>query len=390
MENRQLTSLLIKAYWGELSQVETEKLDRWRNDTPVNEILYQRIISGLSVTEMQEWEAHFDPQKVMQAIRAKIVMRQQKRNRRLIYYWVAASAVLLIGMSAAFYHNTRIQKEVQTKIAIARITPGETKAVLILGDGSEVELNPASNRVFAVTGAKVAGDSSILNYTLDKQADKQVAIEYHTIEVPVGGEFLVVLSDGTKVWVNSQSSLTYPVVFSGNLREVKLKGEAYFQVTHNTEIPFWVNTESGVKINVTGTQFCVESRANKPDVRTVLVEGSVEVMAGSKRVSLQPNQQALFHKDNSAITVEDVNAREATAWQRGLFIFTDTPLSDIMNTLERWYDIRVEYKDNEVKSFCFTGDLSKYDSFESVMKMFTDTHRLTFEVEGDRLIIGKK
>lgn len=393
MEKGQLTLLLIKAYWGQLNQIETEQLGYWRKDAPVNEILYQRIISGASVTEMQEWEARFDPQKVMQTIRYKIAIKQRKRKWRFVYRLVAASAVLIIGISAAFYQNSLIQKEEQIKIAIARIVPGETKALLILGNGCKVELNALQNQVFAGTGINVVEDSSTLNYISDKFKNTVTGvpeIEYHTIEVPTGGEFSVILSDSTKVWINSESSLTYPVVFSGDLREVKLKGEAYFQVAHNAEVPFLVNTESGVKINVTGTQFCVESRANKQDVRTVLVEGRVEVIAGSKQVTLRPNQQALFHKNNSAITVEDVNAREATAWQRGLFFFTNTPLSDIMTTLQRWYNIRVEYKDNEVKNVCFTGDLSKYDSFETVMKMFIDTHRLTFEVEGDRLVIGKK
>lgn len=390
MENEQLTALLIKAYWGELSQVETEQLDRWRKSAPGNDILYQRIISGVNVAEMQQWEVRFDRQQVMQAIRTKIAARQQQRNHRLIYSLIAACAVLLIGVSTAFYRSSLVHKQEQTKIAIARIAPGETKAVLILGNGSEVELSPAHNQAFAVAGAKVYEDSSTLDYTLDKQADKQIEIEYHTIEVPVGGEFSVLLSDGTKVWINSESSLTYPVTFAGNLREVKLKGEAYFEVTTDKEKPFVVTTESGLKVNVTGTRFCVESRSNKPDVRTVLVEGCVDVLAGSKQVRLQPNQQALFHKGNSAILVEDVNARELTAWQRGLFIFTNTPLSEIMNTLKRWYNVRVEYKDPEVEHLRFTGDLSKYDSFESVLKMFTDTHRLSFEVEGNKLTIGKK
>lgn len=169
-----------------------------------------------------------------------------------------------------------------------------------------------------------------------------------------------------------------------------MKGEAYFEVVRNEHLPFVVSTVSGVQICVLGTQFNVEAYDDRESVKTTLVEGSVDVQAGGEKVRLIPHEQLQYHKNTAEMEVREVNVREIIAWKNGWFVFDNTTLGEIVKTLQRWYNIEVEFIRPELEHLRFTGDLSRYDSFDAVIRMFEDTKKLNMSVISNRLIVDRK
>ena len=360
-----------------------------------NAEMYKRLMSGQSLMEYSDWVTGFDLSRAMEAIRSKVKRNRQRRIRKLVS-WVAACVILCLGITFVFYFTSMDSEQVLTEQMAAQIQPGSAKAILILGDGRQVALDKKPIELLVNKQQMVTGDSATLNYSIvlpaseTKQIQRQEVAEYHTIEVPAGGEYHLVLADGTKIWLNAESSLVFPVEFSGNKRQVILKGEAYFEVARNEHLPFVVSTVSGVQICVLGTQFNVEAYDDRESVKTTLVEGSVDVQAGGEKVRLIPHEQLQYHKNTAEMEVREVNVREIIAWKNGWFVFDNTTLGEIVKTLQRWYNIEVEFIRPELEHLRFTGDLSRYDSFDAVIRMFEDTKKLNMSVISNRLIVDRK
>ena len=217
----------------------------------------------------------------------------------------------------------------------------------------------------------------------------QPEIALNTIKVPAGQRVEVTLSDGTHIWLNARSEFSYPASFNGNTREVRLKGEAFFDVAKDRNKKFIVNT-GRCEVEVLGTQFNVEAYDDRESVKTTLVEGSVDVQAGGEKVRLIPHEQLQYHKNTAEMEVREVNVREIIAWKNGWFVFDNTTLGEIVKTLQRWYNIEVEFIRPELEHLRFTGDLSRYDSFDAVIRMFEDTKKLNMSVISNRLIVDRK
>ena len=217
----------------------------------------------------------------------------------------------------------------------------------------------------------------------------QPEIALNTIKVPAGQRVEVTLSDGTHIWLNARSEFSYPASFNENTREVRLKGEAFFDVAKDRNKKFIVNT-GRCEVEVLGTQFNVEAYDDRESVKTTLVEGSVDVQAGGEKVRLIPHEQLQYHKNTAEMEVREVNVREIIAWKNGWFVFDNTTLGEIVKTLQRWYNIEVEFIRPELEHLRFTGDLSRYDSFDAVIRMFEDTKKLNMSVISNRLIVDRK
>ena len=217
----------------------------------------------------------------------------------------------------------------------------------------------------------------------------QPEIALNTIKVPAGQRVEVTLSDGTHIWLNARSEFSYPASFNENTREVRLKGEAFFDVAKDRNKKFIVNT-GRCEVEVLGTQFNVEAYDDRESVKTTLVEGSVDVQAGGEKVRLIPHEQLQYHKNTAEMEVREVNVREIIAWKNGWFVFDNTTLGEIVKTLQRWYNIEVEFIRPELEHLRFTGDLSRYDSFDAVIRMFEDTKKLKMSVISNRLIVDRK
>ena len=214
-------------------------------------------------------------------------------------------------------------------------------------------------------------------------------VEHHVLRVPRGGEYVLALADGTKVWLNAETELHYPSRFEGAERLVRVVGEAYFQVTKNDSCPFIV--EAGeVAVRVTGTEFNVMAYAGHDRVETTLVRGGVDVTAGNAGQRLTPGMQAVYFKEAGRLESREVDTWLYTSWKEGIFEFRDLSLGEIADQLERWYDVEFFIQHSSLEELRFTGNLPKYENLEEVLRKLEQTTYITFTQNGRTVVVSEE
>lgn len=321
-----------------------------------------------------------------------VVTKSQSRQVRLNVITRIASAaaiVLVLGAGIFFYKNA--DSVFKTELAkVHDVAPGGNKATLTLADGSSINLSDAANGALAsqagITITKTA-DGKLIYNTIAKSSDMPVENAkgiLNTISTPVGGQYQINLPDGTKVWLNAASSIKFPAVFTGlRERRVEIKGEAYFEVTHNTKQPFVV-IAGKQELSVLGTHFNVNSYTDEGAIRTTLLEGMVlvrnvkakEPQEGKDFVVLKPGQQSSL---TETMKVEIVDTEMLTAWKDGNFMFNDTDLKSILKQIARWYNVNVE--DNNIPDKRFSGFISRDVNLSKVLGMLEETGGIKFKIE---------
>ena len=318
-------------------------------------------------------------------------------------WWWGAAAVLFLLLAGGYLYISSQKKEdgivKEQPVKIQDLQPGKDGAVLTLADGSQVVLDSLGNGIVTTqNGANVVLQNGRLAYEQNNKVNNTIA--YNTISTPKGRQFQLLLPDGTKVYLNAASTLTYPTAFVGNERSVQVTGEAYFEVAHDATKPFRVQLPNdGGQIEVLGTHFNVNAYQNEAAIRTTLIEGRVKVeksaipdksgQAGNRQSAiLKPGEQAsLSHSSQTSnrIPVQTVDLDKVTAWRKGIFDFNDVGLREMMRQIERWYDLEVAYEGNvpEVKFF---GKVSRSSSLSTVLEAL-DGFGLHYRVEGRKLII---
>lgn len=312
---------------------------------------------------------------------------QKKQKVSNIILWgtsIAASLILIISISTLFL-NTQEQKLAEKSNSVQEYDkdPGGNKAILTLGDGTKIVLDDINKGQIAEQGEikiRKAADGSILYEMPLLTEQKNNAVLYNTIETPKGGKFQIILPDGSKVWLNSVSSLHFPAVFSGKTRLVELTGEAYFEITKNPDMPFIVKTKD-MNIQVTGTQFNVMAYGDEQLSATTLVEGSVRVSNPSNKVVLKPGEQVVAINQSESLSKKSVDVEQTIAWKNGLFQFYNSDMTTVMNQISRWYDISIEYQ-GAIPEKHFGGFISRDSKLSQVLKML--------ELSGVKFIIKEK
>ncbi|GAA3972163.1 FecR family protein [Mucilaginibacter dorajii] len=306
-------------------------------------------------------------------------------------WWWYAAAVLLLTLTLGKLllkpekplQFTAIKKQNSSK----PILPGKNTAILTLSNGTSIVLDDAKNGVLAKSGKTEIKKmkNGLIAYT-GKDANAGAAA-LNTIATPRGGQYAVMLPDGTNVWLNSQSSLTYPVAFNGQERNVTLKGEAYFEVAKNKKHPFIVHTDN-VKVKVLGTHFNVAAYTDDDEVKTTLLEGSVNLSKGTSSAMLVPGQQGIVTATGDNIITKTVNVNQAIAWKMGYFLFRENSIRDIMKQMARWYDVEVEYKGTPT-SKTFGGTYAKDKDINELLNGLELTGLVHFKIDGRRIIVMK-
>jgi len=325
-------------------------------------------------------------------------------NRR--WRWVAAAACLLtVGIAGYVLLN---KKSTTMPVATTSgpykndVQPGGQKAMLTLGNGQQIVLDSAANGLLAKQGdAQVMKEGEGLKYQ-STTGNGQLAITYNTLSTPRGGEYKLILPDGSKVWLNAASSLRYPTVFTGNTREVELNGEGYFEVAKNAAKPFHVKT--GVQdIEVLGTHFNVNAYSDEERIKTTLLEGKVKVVNDGKTAILKPGEQAIAiasplttdhadsrHPDkvgNSPLSIDHSPDLEATiAWTTGKFIFREQRIENIMKQISRWYNVEVTFAGKPVQEG-FTASIPRNVPVSKVLKYLELTTLVHFKIDGNRITV---
>ncbi|QNK63455.1 FecR domain-containing protein [Pedobacter sp. PAMC26386] len=300
--------------------------------------------------------------------------------------WLYTAAAILTGiLSIVIFYQTKPVTQIYTrnnKVYSHDIGPGGNAARLTLSNGSTIILNEAKvgNLVQQSGIAIIKQNNGLLSYQKRGEND-QTRLGVNILTTPKGGQYQLLLADGTKVYMNASSSLNFPVQFTGKNRTVTLKGEAYFEVAKNKDKPFIVHTEKG-NIEVLGTHFNVASYTNEPKMITTLLEGSVKVSSQHHSSIITPGQQA---RVNQQIEISKVDVAEAIAWKNNLFIFDQSSIKEVMRQLERWYDVEITFEGN-IPTGSFTGEISRNVKLSEVLKVlqFSDVN---FKIDGKKVII---
>ncbi|MGN6435675.1 MAG: FecR family protein [Agriterribacter sp.] len=339
-------------------------------------------------------EAAIDWEKIWESIQRSAV--QPTAPVKKMYWWrVAAAVVILLGIGSYIWFNRSAEapKEmVKSKPAptLKDIQPGGDKAVLTLADGSQIMLDSSGNGKLATQGnaevIKLSGGQ--LAY---KSGEKKTGeILYNTMSTPRGGQYSLILPDGSKVWLNAVSSIRYPTFFEGSERRVEITGEAYFEVAKDASRPFKVSVHSnpgneGMEVEVLGTHFNINAYNDEPIAHTTLLEGSVKVSRAAVSTIIKPGQQARFDNSGSMKVITDTDIAEVMAWKDGHFIFRDANLKFIMRQIMRWYNVEVKYEGDMPERY-FTADISRNKTLADVLKILEQSD-IRFRLDGTTLVV---
>lgn len=315
----------------------------------------------------------------------KPVPTAQPVRKLLIYRW-AAAAIFLVLLGMGVYLFMRPLPQMGTTAGLTKdVAPGYNRATLTLADGSSVALDSNGNRIIQQAGVKAVQQGGGLQYNMESDA---AITAYNKLSTPRGGQFYVVLSDGSKVWMNAASSLRYPTVFNGAERSVQINGEAYFEIAPDANRPFRVIMNDGTTIEVLGTHFNVEAYEDEEGSRTTLLEGSVKIMSAKGQVILQPGGQA-FSRNAGITVVKDVAIDNIMAWKHGSFSFEGKSLEMIMRQLSRWYDIDVVYQ-GKIPALTFGGEMGRDVQLSGVLTFLQESGlHFRIENEGRRIVVTR-
>jgi len=389
---KKIAGLIAKEIAGGLSPEEKKKLVAWLDEDDSNrELLAEIKNSGNFRAWVHSREANRQP--AWEFI-YNTIQRKGRRAAIQKIIRVAASVLLplLIAGGVYFFVSRQIPEQKGISGQVAEISPGTSKAVLVLDDGRSVVLDtPDETEIREKDGTVIRKGEKKLDYTGGEGDAKVSRPLFNTIRVPKGAEYDLVLSDSTRVFLNAMSEFSYPVQFTGETREVELKGEAYFEVSHSGS-PFIVNT-GRVNVEVMGTEFNINAYENTKKIITTLVEGKVKVAAagtpGEGRL-LQPEEQAVFSLMDGNIEVEKVDVLLFTSWKDGEFNFYDARLEDIMTTLTRWYSADVFYMNPSVKDLRFSGSLDKYGDIGQILDIIKATNKVGIEINGTAILFRER
>ncbi len=330
----------------------------------------------------------------------------EKRHR---FTWMAAASFLIILMAGYYWHNHNPSGPQKTPAESNTVqdykndvAPGGNKAVLTLANGAKIVLDSAQNGTLARQGnsSVMKVDSGLLAYSQQSSAGNRQpvtgahpAVQYNTLSTPRGGQYQLVLPDGSKVWLNAVSSIRYPTTFAEKEREVEITGEAYFEVAKNADRPFIVKLppaasgEDQGEVKVLGTHFNVNAYDDETTVKVTLLEGAVKVsrltpaQPGTVHSQLLlPGQQAIIDKEAAGIKITYADTEEAVAWKNGFLEFNNSSLKTIMRQISRWYDVDIRYEGDRQERF-FTGEIPRNLSLSNVLKILALSN-VHFKIEG--------
>lgn len=385
MDQQRLAALIERYLSDDLSREEAEQLmhslsrgeHRGQWNASLEALLENKSAHGLS-----------DPSKA-QAVLASIIAKQQPATRvhRIRYWSAAAAAVLLVGLTALFIYNKHAVKApvAKYKAPVHKVKPGGNKAVLTLADGTEITLDSTGNGAIANQGNMqvIKLDSGQLAYNMGK-GPKDGIVSYNTLTTPRGGQFQIILPDGTKVWLNAASSLRYPTAFTGKERNVQLTGEAYFEVAKKNGMPFTVGVKD-MQVRVLGTHFNIMAYQDESAIRTTLLEGAVRVQHGTKEMQLSPGQQAQLRSSGEMALLKNVDLEETVAWKNGYFQFERESLVGVMRQISRWYDAEISYE-GKVPDREFGGKIERSSSIDEVLKIL-ELSNVHFRIEDKKITV---
>ena len=382
-------SLIYRKIEGKLSAVEEERFEAWLKEGWEHREYYERMrrmyqqenVQEVVTGEIQEAWGVFE----------KRVQGQRRIERRQRWVWVmSAVASVALVICCCWFVYYRANTEQKLNVAVQKIVPGQYNAVLEMADGATYQLGEQQYFLQERTGNQIKVDSTVLSYLpVNNKSGLSQDIVYNKLSVPKGGEYRIELEDGTKVWINSASRLRYPVVFSGDTREVYLEGEAYFEVSKDEDHPFIVRTER-LDVTVLGTGFNVMAYKQDPRTEVTLVKGKVDVRRGKINEILTPSRQFVMNNENQEYEVKTVNVAIYVDWKDGVLNFDGMPLEELGDKLGRWYEVKFFFTKESLKRLKFSGAFKKYNEIGYILSLIEATTNVTFKIDKDMIVVNEK
>ncbi len=386
--NIDISRLLTLHLSGEINVDEQRQLDHWLNEDESHKRLLQDLANQESNKDRQAIINRIDMAKEWSTFQKKITPEKKVIGMNWMGALKYAAVIVLPLLIGTYILLQDYSHEDYAANIPVEIEPGVKKAQLVLSNGERIELDgnefDLSSKEQSVN---IENKNQSLNYTsVDKTNNRLV---YNQLIIGRGEEYELVLADGTKVWLNSESKLTYPTQFANNIREVELEGEGYFEVTKNPNAPFIVKTKQ-MNVEVLGTSFNVSAYQDEERTKATLVEGSVKIAVNfgtDKPRIIKPDEQAIFNVKTNRIEVKQVDALVYGRWREGVFAFDENNLEEIMRKLSRWYKIKVFYQDNDARNYQFSGKLPRFESCNDLLEMIEKTTNVKFEIKNNETVL---
>lgn len=389
----QMARCLAHQFAGISTPDEEKRIEDWKSASKENRALYdnlcERLIQG---EEVDKYDAIDTSAAYQRFLVGKFSKQKQFRGRQLLRHSLKYAAILVFLLGGGYYFYSK-QSQFKPEAALSElaslhsdeeIKPGKPEAILILSDGQQIALDQIQNeRLDSLNGIDISMGSGKLKYN-KTSAPVTTVPDYNTIEIPRGGEYYLELSDGSRLWLNSDTRLRYPTAFFGKDRRIYLeRGEIFLEVTKDREHPFYVECAKS-SVRVLGTSFNLLFYKDQPTQAT-LVEGSVEITHSGNKILLTPGEQANMAIDGT-LTKKKVDVQLNTSWKDGRYYFKSEKLAVILEKIARWYNISVIYSREELKEKMFSGSFLKYNDFKEVLDILNTTQTVKFKILDNRTI----
>lgn len=383
-----LKELFSKYLAGQASASELSQLLSYFQEENDSEELRSLILVELQKDE--DVSVELDQQVILSRVSVALYERVHTARRKLRrLYWTigtTAAVLLCIGGWVGLQYGS-IDSE-QSALDHLAIVPGDDRAILHLEDGSILDLDSLGDNhsrdryLFRDSGG-------MMTFKTDYLPTVEAEVGERTLSTPKGGQFAVVLADGTKAWLNAESSITFPTSFDQGTRAVHITGEIYFEVAKKQGQPFLVHARQQT-VRVLGTHFNINAYPERSIVKTSLLEGRVAISAGGREVELRPGQMCLWDEKEGGLGVEQIPDLETLlAWKEGMFSFDNTNITEIMQMLSRWYDIDFVFEKGDYSDCVFDGMVPKRENIDQVLKILSVSKQLAFDIKGRKVVVSR-
>ena len=371
--------------WSGKATPEQEKLVReWLQESPRHKEWHDRLYRLYCKVSYAEKYDRVDVEKAKEKILGYL-FAQRRRGARLRHFLVWSGAAAAVLAAVWFFVHKPVEPEMGEPFEIAEVMGGRADVTLVLGDGQRVAVQKDSSFMLKIGEMNVEQASGEgLRYTEASDSSRTevpATVEYNIIKVPRGGEYMLTLADGTKIWLNSETELKFPVRFVGKTREVEIVGEGYFEVAKDSLRPFIVHAGE-VKTRVLGTSFNVKAYAGEELREVTLVSGKVRVNANGERTVLSPGWQATWNETRRQLGRRQVDVNPVISWTTGMFDFVDMPLEELVAQLGRWYDVDFFFVNESIKVIRFTGAVKRSNTLKYMLDFVAMTSDVRYEVKG--------
>ncbi|MCF8274674.1 MAG: DUF4974 domain-containing protein [Flavobacteriaceae bacterium] len=392
MESNKIQNIIVKYLSSQATFLELEYLEKWL-ENPENEKFFSLYIKTNYAIDYNIRK--FNSEKIKLQLLKEILKERKvfklKKVRQRVSYFAVAAVIVGIFATSYFFQDKISNSPLKTSPTIVNndiksIEPGTDKAILTLEDGSVVTLEKGDT----YQTQNINSNGQQIVYKADERSHSEIAYNYLTI--PRGGQFFIKLSDGTQVWLNSESKLKYPVNFvESETRAVELVyGEAYFDVSPSTEhkgSKFKVFNQFQ-EVEVLGTEFNIKAYKDEKNIYTTLVEGKVGISSGNQYDKLIPGQQSNLDLENKIVTIAKVDVTSETSWRNGIFSFRGKPLKDIMKVISRWYDVDVVFENEKLEDITFKGVLGKNQEIKEILETIKNLSIIkNYDLNGKQIIL---